>query len=174
MGSWWDRKCICVCDKVFAFLISLSEITTISNYGPIQKTCELHWIKIMKIPSGKALVVPHESKPVWIVQISVILSYVGIQSPSRKTASCEKKYIWENFETKSGILILNSDFMWEFITPERYGDCPIFNFEKTRCFRLKKNVTVITGIRYMMWSKFSGSKNIMKIFPVSWWRIYFR
>ena len=97
----------------------------------------------MKVPSGNALVVPHESKPVWIVQISVILSYVGIQSPSRKTASWEKF-----FEMKIGILILNSDFMREICYSGKYGtwDFPIFNFENNRCFRLKKNMTIITAI----------------------------
>ena len=29
------------------------------------------------------------------------------------------------------------------------------NFENNRCFRLKKNVTKITGIRYIVWNKFS-------------------
>ena len=87
----------------------------------------------------------------------------------------ENSILWKNFmsvkifEMKIGILILNSDFMREICYSGKYGiwNFPIFNFENNRCFRLKKNMTIITaihGVKYI--GNSVGSKNTMKLFPV--------
>ena len=54
MSCWWNRKCICVCDKVFAFSSSLFELSSILNYGRIRMTRNL--ISNYEISFGECIV----------------------------------------------------------------------------------------------------------------------
>ena len=153
MCCWWNRKCICVCDKVFAFSSSLFELSSILNYGRIRMTRNL--ISNYEISFGECIV-----------------STTWIQTSLDRPNFCDIIICWHTITFEEDCILRKKfyifgkfwdekwDFKYSYFMRERYysgkiWDCPIFNFENNRCFRLKKNVTIITGIRNMMWNKFS-------------------